>query len=723
MKFRLPMLLAFLLPAAVQATVLPTPALQTPVSGSCTITPATMLCYEQPLQPLADYLRTYINVEKASASMSSDDAIVLGLDAALDTEAYRLEVLPGRICITGGGYGGVFNGIQTLFQLLPPAIYTQACPLPVEVACTRIEDAPRFGYRGMMLDVCRTWIGLPAVKRYIDLLSYHKINKLHLHLSDDEGWRIEIKSHPELTEIGGFRGGDSPVRAVYGKWGEKYGGFYTQDQMRDLIAYAAQRNIEIIPEIDLPGHSRNIASVHPEIRCNYPPDTVSTNGYDYRSAWCVAREANYELLADILGELCALFPSPCIHIGGDEVDMSQWERCPDCRALMARRGMTDPHQLQSLFMERMVKILTNNAKQPGVWNEAIKGDGISKQSRIYGWESVKACLDATNKGYNTVVMPGAYFYLDMRQTPREDGHDWAAIFDAKKIYGFDFEKLGFSAEQMRHVAGLEATFFSEAYISHEPEKPDYLDYMCFPRLSTVAEQAWHGNAEGWAAFYDGLKSSHYDRMTAMGIRYRLFPPALSYKDGQISVNTDDGSVIRYMDDGVSEPDEESSRYTRPIRTNKPHLYRFRSFRGTGKSPAIAHKSYYRTITPVVTIRTSMGESTNFPYANAASYKGLSRTRRACRMGDTIDYVFDAPVVCREIYLQTGNRQLPKTIVTTGYVEVSYDGSSFCRAGELEKGAFTFRPERAVRALRVVSTCRDNGTPYVTIQPLQIKPVL
>ena len=723
MKLRLLTLLAFLLPALAEATLIPAPARQKPLSGSCTITAATMLCYEQPLAPLADYLRTYINVEKASASMSSDDAIVLGTDDALASEAYRLEVAPGRICITGGGYGGVFNGIQTLFQLLPPAIYTQACPLPVEVACTQIEDAPRFGYRGMMLDVCRTWIDAPAVKRYIDLLSYHKINKLHLHLSDDEGWRIEIKSHPELTEIGGFRGGDSPVRAVYGKWGEKYGGFYTQDQMRDLIAYAAQRNIEIIPEIDLPGHSRNIASVHPEIRCNYPPDTVSTNGYDYRSAWCVAREANYELLADILGELCGLFPSPYIHVGGDEVDMSQWERCPDCQALMKRRGMTDPHRLQNLFMDRMVEILARNGKQPAVWNEAVKGDGISKQSRIYGWESVKACLDATSKGYNTVVMPGAYFYLDMRQTPREDGHDWAAIFDARKIYGFDFGKLGFSAEQMRHVAGLEATFFSEAYVSHEPEKPDYLDYMCFPRLCAVAEQAWHGNAEGWVAFYDRLKSGHYDRMTAMGIRYRLFPPALTYKEGQFTVTTDDGSVIRYTDDGISEPDEESPRWIRPIRTDKPHLFRFRSFRGTGKSPVVADKSFYRTITPAVTICTSMGESTKFPYSNAADYKGLSRTRRACRMGDTIDYVFETPVACREIYLQTGNRQLPKTIVTTGYVEVSYDGSSFCRAGELEKGAFTLRPERAVHALRVVSTCRDNGTPYVTIQPLQIKPVL
>lgn len=467
----------------------PLPARQTTLPGTYRISAGTQLSYETPLAPLAGYLREYINVGKASDSMSADNAIVLTTDPTLGREAYTLAVKPQRIEITGGDYGGVFNGIQALLRLLPPEVYAKACPLPVEVACTRIDDAPRFAYRGMMLDVARTWIGVDGVKRYIDLLSYHGINKLHLHLSDDEGWRIEIRSHPELTEIGGFRGGDSPVRPVYGKWDEKYGGFYTQDEMRGLIRYAAVRNIEIIPEIDLPGHSRNIASVHPEIRCNYPPDTLSTNGYDYRSAWCVAREENYALLADILGELCTLFPSEYIHVGGDEVDMTQWKRCPDCQALMRQRGMADPHQLEDLFMQRMAAILGANGKRPAVWNEAVATGDLAHDSRVYGWQSVKACLDATAKGYETVVMPGEYFYFDMRQTPHEDGHDWAAIFDAKKVFGFDFTDKGFGPEQMRNVVGLQAAFFSEAYVSHEPEKPDYLDYMCFPRICALARIA------------------------------------------------------------------------------------------------------------------------------------------------------------------------------------------------------------------------------------------
>ena len=227
----------------------------------------------------------------------------------MDDESYRLTVTPQGVQVVGADYGGVFNGLQTLLQLLPPEVYTGQATLPLAVDACRIEDAPRFHYRGMMLDVVRTWMDADRVKRHIDLLSHLKINKLHLLLSNDEGWRLEIKSHPELTEIGAWRGGDSPVMPVYGKWDEKYGGFYTQDEMRDLIRYAAVRNVEIIPELDLPGHSRNFARVHPEILCDYTPDLRPTAGYDYRSVWCASREENYRLLADILGELAALFPS------------------------------------------------------------------------------------------------------------------------------------------------------------------------------------------------------------------------------------------------------------------------------------------------------------------------------------------------------------------------------------------------------------------------------
>ena len=344
--------------------------------------------------------------------------------------------------------------------------------------------------------------------------------------------------------------------------------------------------------------------------------------------------------------------------------------------------------------------------------------GLSRECLVYGWQSVKACLDATAKGYKTVVMPGEYFYFDMRQTPQEEGHDWAAVFDAKKVFGFDFTEKGFSDEQMRNVVGLQGTFFSEAYVSHEPEKPDYLDYMCFPRICALARIAWRGNCEGWDAYYREL-TDHYDRMAAMGIRFRLFPPKVSYKEGAFTVVADDGSEIFYL---KGDSPERAS-------VHRPHQNR--------QTASLPLPDALQDGTQSLCDRQILlqdpcarrddhhldGRKHAVPHTNASAYKGLARTRRACRQQDWILYTYEQPVKCREMFLQTGNRQLPKTIITTGYAEVSYDGTTYERAGDLEKGSITLKPGRPVKSVRIVSTCDDNGTPHVTIQPPQIKPVL
>lgn len=709
-----PILLFYAASAAAQpAAVVPVPA-----EGRFVFGPTTIVAADEALRPLAEYAAEYLGcpVEQSRTGASS---VVLTLEPGEPTEAYRLEIQPEYIRIGAASPGGAFNGLQALFRLLPPDVYARrGIAAGTTLPCGTSEDAPRYGYRGMMIDVARTWIEPTMLKRFIDLLSYHNINKLHLHLADDEGWRIDIESHPELARVGGFRGGDSPVVAVYGKWSEKYGGYYTQEEMRGLIAYAALRNIEIIPEIDLPGHSRCIGSVHPEIRCAYAPDTVATAGTDYRSAWCVAREENYALLEDILDEICALFPSEYIHIGGDEVEVSQWKKCPRCRALMRRLGTDDPRRLQDRFMNRLTAMLAARGKRPAVWNEAAASGAFTRDSRVHGWESVEACLDATAKGYRTVVMPNECFYFDMRQTPREEGHSWASIFDASKTYGFDPARRGFTPEQMRRIEGFEAAFWTEIYVSHQPEKPDYMDYMCFPRLCALARIAWNGNAEGWESYYEELRREHYDRMAAMGIRFRLFPPRLRYENGTFAVATDDGAEIRYtVDDGTPK------RYTRPLRTDEPHRYKFFTQYKTGISPCVADKSHYRTIAPALTITSSMEENPRAPFTRAAAYRSLSRTRRSCRRGDWILYTFEKPVVCREMFFQTGHLQLPKTQITTGYAEISFDGQTFERAGELENGSIALRPEKPVKAVRLVSTCPGNGTPQVTIQPPRIKPKL
>lgn len=707
-----------LLLSAVSAVAQPAPGRRTAGEGEFRFSSATTLAADKALLPLAEYAAEYLGCE-IRQNAAGTSTVALTLEPGESSEAYRLDIRPDHIRIGATSPGGVFNGLQALFRLLPPQVYARrGIVRGTALACGTIEDAPRYAYRGMMLDVARTWMEPVLLQRFIDLLSYHNINKLHLHLADDEGWRIEIKSHPELAEIGGFRGGDSPVVPVYGKWSEKYGGYYTQEEMRGLIDYAARRNIEIIPEIDLPGHSRCIGSVHPEIRCRYPADTVATAGTDYRSAWCVAREENYALLEDILSEICDLFPSEYIHIGGDEVEVSQWERCPDCRALMERLGIADAHRLQDRFMQRLTKMLAARGKRPAVWDEAAASGQFTHESRVHGWQSVKSCQQALGKGYRTVVMPSQWFYFDMRQSPCEEGHSWAAVFDARKTYSFDPAAQGFTEQQMRRIEGFEGAFWSEIYASHEPEKPDYVDYMCFPRICALARLAWSGNAEGWESYYKELTAEHYDRLAAMGVRFRLFPPQPTYRDGAFSVTTDDGADIFYMvDEGAPK------RYSTPLRTTEPHRYRFFTRYKTGRSPEVADKSFYRTIAPALTLTSSMPESPRAPFARAAEYRSTSRTLRTCRNGDWLLYTFEKPVNCREIHLQTGHSQLPKTQITTGYAEISYDGGRFERAGDLENGSIVLRPRKSVKAVRLVATCHGNGTPYVTIQPPRIKPNL
>jgi len=706
--------LAFCLSAVpLRAQILPCPRRMQCTEGEFTLTASTRLLADPALAPQADYLTARVPLRR-SYSAAPGDAVQLLLDPSLDAEAYRIEVTPAGVVICGGAAGGVFNGIQSFLQLLPPEVYAGRLELPVAIGCRTVDDAPRFGYRGVMIDVARTWIDAEGLRRYIDLLACHKINRLHLHLSDDEGWRIEIKSRPELTEQGAFRGPGTPVRAVYGKWDERYGGFYTQEQMRDLIRYAADRNIEIIPEIDLPGHSRNIARVHPEILCDYRSDTSVSGGYDLRSAWCVAREENYALLDDIFRELCALFPSPYIHIGGDEVVRTQWEHCPRCRELMARRGMDSTADLQRHFMDRLIGILARCGKRPMVWNEAADSR-LTRQAMVSGWENLEKARAAAAAGYPTVVMPAEYFYFDMRQSQHEEGHNWAAVVGPERVASFDFARMGFTEPMMRHVVGVEAAFWSEAALSHD--QPDYTDYMLFPRVAILAQIAWRGESLPFGVWRDELENRHFPRLDAMGVRYRLFPPSVTYADGRLTARASHPAEKLYY---AVDPSDELHPCTAPVATAHPERYRFRTLRGTGRSPWAAVPAYYRTVTPAVRLTSSMPESRKAPFERVERYASMAWTARTCAAGDWLLFTFDTPVACREIEVKTGNPQLPRYIFNAGRVEVSYDGTTFEQAGVLDKGRFILRPRRAVKALRVTNTAGDNGCDHVAVQPLRIR---
>lgn len=710
------MVMAHVAAFAHEPIIIPTPQSVTMADGCYTISPKTTIFSSNvELQPLVDYCVTEIGLTKSS----KNGDIELIIDDYLEAEEYRLIASEEGVVIRGGDYGGLFNGVMTLLQLLSANVYNGGLTGSAEVVCCEISDSPRYEHRGFMLDVCRTWMDKEAVMDFIDLLAYHKINSLRLHLTDDEAWRLEIKSYPELAEVGGFRGGDSPIWPRYGKWNEKWGGYYTQEDMREIIAYAAVRNIEIIPEIDLPGHSLCMATMHPEILCDYTRTNSASYGYDTRSAFCASREENYALLADILGEVCELFPAEHIHIGGDEVDMSQWKRCPSCQALMRDNNMTNTAELQQYFMSRLTDILAQHGKKPAVWNEAIDGGKLSTDTRVYGWESIKECRTAA-ANYSTIVMPGQFFYFDMKQSAREPGHDWAAIFDWTKVYNFTLASQGFTEGEQANVLGFEGSFFSEAYASRNPETPDYLHYQTFPRIVALAEVAWVDSDERDEAAFYAKMVKHYNRLDAMGVAYRLMPPKVVYKNGALSASTDDGSRVFYR----REPMDVEMLYTMPIITDKPAEYCFISRRSEACSPEAGVASHFKTITPAFDITSSMNDSEKFSFDKAEGYGRIARTTRAGDVGDWVMFTFEQPVSCRRMKVATGNFQLPRYTFENGYVEVSYDGVNFERVGELDCGMFYIEyPARPIKAVRITCTSRGNGAEWVSIQPPTIWPKL
>ena len=699
--------------------IVPTPQKVEKRNGAFTILSTTKITHDPGLRPSAEYLAEYLPLEIRENNEATEGNIVLRINEKLADEEYRLAISQQSIMIEGSTAGGVHNAIESLLQLLPDAVYSHRLPLPAMVAACLVEDKPHFSYRGFMLDVSRTWVPVDELKQFIANMAHHKLNKLHLHLTDDEGWRIEIKSHPELASKGGFRGPGSAVAARYSSFQENYGGYYTQEQMCEVVAYASARNIEIIPEIDLPGHSNTLARIRPDVLCNYTPGLEASEGYDTRNVLCVANEANYKLLHDIFSELVEIFPSKYIHIGGDEVSTAQWGKCPDCKALMNRLGI-DVTRLQDYFMARVADMLKSMGRSIGVWDEASESGKLTSGAMVYGWQSVASARKAASMGYPTVVMPGAYFYFDMQQSQREPGHNWAAIFDARKVHSFNLSEQGFTEQELRNVKGVQASFFSELYLPNRDAEYNYLDYQTYPRICSLCELAWRGEGGDWSKFYKRLTDSHYNRMVAMGIDFRLYPPRVGYVDGVLSAEVDDRSSIYYRVVG----EDKVHKYEAAIKTDAPQRYSFFSRMGGAVSPEAAVKGHWRMLQPKVKITSSIAQSEKYPYTNAEGYGRIAHTAKAAHEGDWVMYTFEQAVVCRRLEIATGNLTLPRFVFNAGYMEVSYDGKTFKRVCDLDNGMGTIdNPAKPIKAVRIICTESGNSDSYVTIQPPKVYPKL
>lgn len=509
------------------------------------------------------------------------NAITLALSDEVRAEGYELEVQDNKIEIEVSDYSGAIYALQTLLQLMPPEVYAAGQLIKetkVAIPNIKIEDYPRFGYRGMHLDCSRHFFAADSVKRYIDMMAMHKFNRFHWHLTDDQGWRMESKRYPLLTQKSAFRvdrnaqpwDDRQPIDTTKGEK-PTYGGFYTQEQIRDIVAYAADRGIEVIPEIEIPGHSAEVFAAYPALSCLGVEQQVTPGGYyppDMATCFCAGNEDVFTFLRNILDETIELFPSaPYIHIGGDEVDKRFWEACPKCQARMKAEGLKNLDELQSYFIKRIEKFVNSQGKNILGWDEIIEG-GLSPKATVMSWRGIAGGIQAAQQGHDVVMTPNSHLYFDYHQSnPLSETNPVGGLITTKTVYDFEPIPDALNEQESRHILGAQANIWTE-YLRYFSD----VERMALPRMAALAEVNWSPiEGKDWTDFSRRLVSDNA-RFAAMGANYHRGSQVVEMHTAYDSlskvfsvamVSEIYGSQIHYTLDGT-EPTTASPIYTNPI---------------------------------------------------------------------------------------------------------------------------------------------------------------
>ncbi len=483
---------------------------------------------EPGMQGVAEYLHGLlksagfkVSVESISQGTNARRGIILATDREMGRpEGYLLEITPRAIRITGGSLQGVFYGIQSLRQMLPPEIEDPAAAAgiaSIDLPCLKIEDYPAFEYRGMHLDVARHFFPLDFIKKYIDLMALHKMNNFHWHLTEDQGWRIEIKKYPLLTEVGAWRsetlighGGRPPFEFD----GEPYGGYYTQDEIREVLAYAAERFVNVIPEIEMPGHATAALAAYPQLGCTGGPYEVITRWGVFHDVFCAGNEEVFGFLEDVLTEVAELFPSPFIHIGGDECPKTRWSDCPKCQARINEEGLADEYELQSYFIRRMENFLLGLDRNIIGWDEILEG-GLAPNATVMSWRGTEGGIEAAQMGQNAIMTPVSHCYFDYYQSdPETQPLAIGGYTTLEKVYSYNPVPEELSREEARHILGAQGNVWTE-YM----KTPSHVEYMAYPRAIALAEVVWSPvETRDYEDFLDRLRM-HSRRLDAMKVNY------------------------------------------------------------------------------------------------------------------------------------------------------------------------------------------------------------
>ena len=438
---------------------------------------------------------------QADNAASGTFALKTRIDKKLGAEEYVLDTRGGSVKLSAGSEAGLFYGRQTLAQI--------AAQSPSEgLVRVIIEDKPQFAYRGVMLDCCRHFFPLESVKQVIDIAAAHKLNVLHWHLTDDQGWRFESKKYPRLSEVAAWR---KETKAGHkndpsqGYDGTPHGGFYTREQMREVVCYAAERFITVIPEIEMPGHATAALAAYPELGCTGGPYEVATTWGIFPEIFCVGKEGTIKFLEDILDEVCEVFPSEYIHIGGDEAPRTRWHDCPDCQALMKAQGFESEAQIQSCLVNTIEQYLNAKGRKIIGWDEILEG-GVSKTATVMSWRGTAGGKAAAALGNDVIMTPNKFYYFDYYQTSdpaaNEEMFSWGGYVNLEKAYSFDpYEDLDEAVKA--HIKGIQANVWTEYIPSMES-----ISYHMLPRLGGLCEVAWNANGRtSYPEFVERMRSS------------------------------------------------------------------------------------------------------------------------------------------------------------------------------------------------------------------------
>jgi hexosaminidase len=504
--------------AIMEIAIIPQPVSLTRREGQCSLKDAAIYAGAGALETAA-LLQELLpgSVVNPAAQPAGASRLELTLSPALErlaSEGYRLEIEPGRVVLSAAQAAGLFYGSQSLRQLLP--VSGEAV-----IPCLEIEDFPRFGWRGAMLDSCRHFFPVETVLRFIDLLALHKLNRLHWHLTDDQGWRLQIERYPRLTEVGAWR--KETMVGHYEEWlqthqfdGIPYGGFYTKADIRRVLDFARMRHVTVVPEIEMPGHAQAAVASYPELGNVSQPVEVSKGWGIHLDVYNV-EESTLRFLQNVLDEVIDLFPSQFIHIGGDECPKQQWHESPAAQARMQALGLKDEEELQSFFVRRMDAFLFARGRRLIGWDEILEG-GLASGAAVMSWRGEEGGIAAANAGHDVVMAPNTYTYLDYYQSAEREKEPLGigGYLPLETVYNYEPIPAEIDPAKRHHILGTQAQLWAE-YIPTSAQ----LEYMAFPRLSALSEVAWSpAGSKDYRNFLARLKENLLPRLDRLQVNYR-----------------------------------------------------------------------------------------------------------------------------------------------------------------------------------------------------------